>query len=100
MLASLPRLDDDGVVCFQPHALPGLEHVIVEVSPAGEPHAAAADHDFTRLLSEPNRLAEVHRQTTERSRVQLRFHHQSPGSATRVSPRYASIFASFLKQIQ
>jgi hypothetical protein len=78
-LVALPGLDDDGVARREAHVLASLEHVVVEVALAREPHPAALDDEVARLMVDANRLAEVHRQTADRSCVQLRVHHQSPG---------------------
>jgi hypothetical protein len=99
-LAALPGLDDGRVAGGQAHALAGLEHVVVRIAAARQPHAAAADNDIAGLVLNANRVAELHRQTPDRSCVKLRIHHQSPGSAAKVPPHYASILTAGQAQIQ
>jgi len=77
-LATLPRLQHDGVAAAHHHPLAGLDHMVVEVALAGEPHAAARHHEFTRAAMEMHGLAPAHHQDRV-VRVRLRFHHESPG---------------------
>jgi hypothetical protein len=77
-LLALPRLQHDRIGTPHHDALAGLQHVIVEVAPAREPHAAPRHHEFPGPAMEEHGLAPGHGKRRVVG-IRLHFHHQSPG---------------------
>jgi hypothetical protein len=78
MLVALPRLENDGVGVAHDDMVTRLQHMVVGVAAAGEPHAALRHDEFTGPAVERHRLAPVHEQRGV-GRIRLRLHHESPG---------------------
>jgi hypothetical protein len=78
MLVALPRLEDDRVGTAHDDAMARLQHMVVGIAAASEPHAAVRDDEFTGPAMERHRMAPVHEQRGV-GRIRLRLHHESPG---------------------
>jgi len=73
-----PRLDQDAIRGLEEEALARFEHVVVDITQAGDPHAAAEHREFAGKALGSDGGVELHGSGAG-LRKDLRSHHESPG---------------------
>jgi hypothetical protein len=96
----MPLLDHHALGRLEHHALAGADHVVVGVTAPRDPHPAAAHDEFTADMVDANRLAPARFQGPGTAGIKLRFHHQSPVTADRLSSRLATMIVGIRARIQ